>query len=266
MAACGKGSTGCASPQSWNVERASGKCSVYSKRNPSLSSGTSEKAGLGVGESSARAGETPAIAKANTSAKKERKRRIKIVLEGSGASKTWPRGSPGRRKEPFLRLRAAAKERWRGPASRLSPLSRSVNERQKEHFQKYRRIVWMPHVAKRTSRYYAKFRGVHHLHVPVLAERSNDPPANGVCDEEKDKRNRGKQRNKRTAKKNNFDSGADKNHCVQQNHPAEFWIGDFRTAVGHNLLLMALGNLQLDDSQSRDREQQSQKRDDRYVH
>ncbi len=120
----------------------------------------------------------------------------------------------------------------------------------------------MPYVAKRTRRNDAEFGGIHNLDVPMLTESADDPPTNRVGDEKERKRNRGEDGKKRPVKKNDFRGGSDENESVQQNHPAEFRVGDFRSAVGDDLFLMALGDLQLDDAQGSDSEQQSEKRDD----
>src|SRR5206468_10674655 len=81
---------------------------------------------------------------------------------------------------------------------------RCVNQGQKKHFQKYRRVVWMPYVAKRTRRNDAEFGGIHNLDVPMLTESADDPPTNRVGDEKERKRNRGEDGKKRPVKKNEF--------------------------------------------------------------
>jgi hypothetical protein len=66
--------------------------------------------------------------------------------------------------------------------------------------------------------------------------------------------------------KNHFNSRADENRRVQQNHPEKFWIGDFGAAVGDDLLLMVFGNFQLDDAEGRNGEKKREKRDNGYCH
>jgi len=130
-----------------------------------------------------------------------------------------------------------------------------VNQREKKHFQKNRGVIWMANVGERASRDDPELGRVHHLDVPVLAERSNDPPTNHVRDDKKNERDRGEPGNERAVKKNDFNCCADENQRVQQNHPQKFRVGDFCSAVGNDLLLMAFRNLQLDDAQRSDRQQ-----------
>lgn len=63
-------------------------------------------------------------------------------------------------------------------------------------------------------------------------------------------------------KKDDFNGCPNKNKGVQQDHPAKFRIGNFRTTISDDLLLVTFGNLQLDDAQRSDGEQQREKCDD----
>src|SRR5215475_5623740 len=67
-------------------------------------------------------------------------------------------------------------------------------------------------------------------------------------------------------KKNDFHSSANKNGSVEQDHPEEFRIGDLGSAVGDDLFLMTLRDLQLNDAQNRNRDQQAKKGDYAYCH
>jgi hypothetical protein len=71
---------------------------------------------------------------------------------------------------------------------------RGVNQRQEKHFEKHGGVIRMTHVAKRSGGDDAKLGRVHHLHVPVLAKRSNDPPPNDVSHNNKYKRDCAKKR------------------------------------------------------------------------
>src|SRR5215470_6713030 len=138
-------------------------------------------------------------------------------------------GAIGRvsKKNFFLRRKTLRKNDGVGKRACDSGNPRGVNQWKKKHFKKNRGVIRVAHVTKWARRDNAEFRRVHHLHVPVFTERSNDPPTNRVGSEREHERSCGQRRNKRPVQKNNFDRSADQNSRVQQNHPAKLWIGDF---------------------------------------
>src|SRR6266478_6623800 len=141
-----------------------------------------------------------------------------------------------------------------------------VNERQSQHLRKNRRVVRMPNVAKRPGSHHAEARGIHHLNVPVLAERTNDPPAHGIGRQENGKHRRSEPQNERTPKEDDLHRGANQHRGVQKHHPAKFWLIHFRRAKRGHFPLMPLGDAQLDQPQQRHGEEQTEKRDDTQVH
>src|SRR6266849_5031072 len=143
---------------------------------------------------------------------------------------------------------------------------RRVNERQSQHLRKNCRVVRMPNVAKRPGSHHAEARGIHHLNVPVLAERTNDPPAHGIGRQEDRKHRSSEPQNERTPEKDDFHCGPKQHGSVQKNHPAEFRLIHFHRAKRGHFPLMPLGDAQLDQPQRRHGEEQTEKRDDTQVH
>ena len=141
-----------------------------------------------------------------------------------------------------------------------------MNQRERQHLDKYRSVVRMTDIAEWAGSDDAEFSRVHHLHVPVFPERPNHPPADDVrSDEESDHRN-GKGGNEGPVKKDNFGRRSDQHQRMEHRHPPEVGILHFCGAAGGHFLLMALGDAQLDDAERAYGKQQSKKKINTYCH
>src|SRR6266404_2087116 len=141
-----------------------------------------------------------------------------------------------------------------------------VNQRKRQHLGEDRRIIRMPDVAKWSGSHYAEARRVHHLNVPMLPQRADDPPAQRICCKKHKEHRHSQRRNEGTLQGDDFDGGARKHRGVQQNHPAEFRFVDLRRAARDHLLLVATGDAQLHEPQQSHGEEQREKRDHTQVH
>src|SRR6267378_2729455 len=150
--------------------------------------------------------------------------------------------------------------------SRDSGDPRGVYQRKRQHLGKNGRIVRMPNVAKRSGSHHAETRGIHNLNVPVLPERADDPPAHGIRREEDGKHRHSQPGDERTLKEDYFERGTKKHRGMQQHHPAEFRLFDFRRAARGHFPLVPLGDAQLGQPQHRHGEEQTEKRNDAQVH
>src|SRR5713226_4663817 len=142
---------------------------------------------------------------------------------------------------------------------------RRVNEGKSQHLRKNRRIVRMPNVPKRPGGHHAEARGIHHLNVPVLPERAYNPPTHGICRQEDGKHRRSQPQEKGTPQEDHFHCRAHQHRGVQQHHPAEFRLIDFRRAPRGHFPLMPLGDAQLGQPQQRHGKEQTEKGVDRYA-
>src|SRR5467141_3303774 len=151
-----------------------------------------------------------------------------------------------------------------GPRKRGDP--RRVNKRKSQHLRKHGRIVRKPNVAKSSRGHHAEARGIHDLNVPVLPERANDPPTHGIRREEDGKHRHSQPGDERAPKEDYFERSAKQHRGVQQHHPAEFRLFDFRRAARGHFPLVPLGDAQLGQPQHRHGEEQTEKRNDAQVH
>src|SRR5260370_26767802 len=153
-----------------------------------------------------------------------------------------------------------------GNSSRRCGDPRRVNQRKSQHLRKHRCVVWMPDVAKRSRCHHAEPCGIHDLNVPVRPERANDPPAHRIRRQEDGNHRRSQPEKERTLKENYLDSSAEQDRGVQQHHPAEFRLIDFRRAANGHFPLVSLRDAQLDQPQQSHGEKQSEERINAYVH
>src|SRR5580692_7120418 len=109
----------------------------------------------------------------------------------------------------------------------------------------------MTNVAEWASGNNAKGSGIHDLHVPVIPERTNDPPTNRIGGQENGKANAAEDGIKGAMEEYDFERGTDYNQGMHQNHPAESWFSNLRCALCHHLLLMLAGNVQFVEAQKR---------------
>jgi hypothetical protein len=126
---------------------------------------------------------------------------------------------------------------------------RTMNEREYQHFNKYGGVIGVTDVTKRTSSDDSHCGGIHHLDIPMLAERSNDPPPNDIGGKENGKTDGGKHGIKRTMQENHFESGADQYAGVQQDHRTKNGINYPGGSVGHHFALVTPGNLEFVNAQ-----------------
>src|SRR5882724_4372453 len=122
---------------------------------------------------------------------------------------------------------------------------RRVNQRKSQHLCEYRRIVWMPDVAKRSRGHHAEARGIHDLNVPMLPVRAYGPPTHRVCRQEYGEHRRSEPQNKGTPQKDNLQCRAKQHGSVQKNHPTKFRLIDFRRTPRRHFFLVPLGDSQL---------------------
>src|SRR6266581_1699826 len=103
---------------------------------------------------------------------------------------------------------------------------RGVNQRKRQHLRKDRCIIRMPDVAKRSRRHHAEPRRIHYLNIPMFAQCSNHPPANGVGREENCKHRRRQPEDEGTPKEHHFQGHGKKQakkgndahvHCSSRN-------------------------------------------------
>src|SRR5579862_8202281 len=76
-----------------------------------------------------------------------------------------------------------------------------MNQGQHQHFRKNSRVIGMTHVTERTGSDHSQAGGIHYLDVPVLTERTDNPPANCVGRKKNGEANGGKNGNKWAVKK-----------------------------------------------------------------
>src|SRR6266436_6289319 len=150
--------------------------------------------------------------------------------------------------------------------SRDSGDPRRVYQGERQHLRKNGRIVRMPNVAKRSGSHHPQAGGIHDLNVPVRPERANDPPTHGVRREEDGKHRRSQPGDESTPKEDYFERSAKQHRGVQQHHPAEFRLFNFRRAARGHFPLVPLGNAQLGQPQRRHRKEQTEERNDAQVH
>src|SRR6267143_114483 len=149
--------------------------------------------------------------------------------------------------------------RRRGDPSRM-------NQWKSQHLRKDGSIVRMTNVTKRSAGHHAEARGIHDLHVPVLPERANDPPAHRVRRQKNGQHRRSQPQNKGAAQQDYLKCRANQHRGVQQHHPAKFRLIDLRRATRRHLFLVAVGDAQLHQPQQSHGKKQRQKRIHAYVH
>jgi hypothetical protein len=120
----------------------------------------------------------------------------------------------------------------------------------------------MPNEAKRSRGDHAETRGVHHLDIPMLAHGAYDPQSHPVGGEKYGEHQGSQEREKRPAKKYDFQGGANQNDTMNEHDPAELRFVYFCSPTSDQFLLMAPGNTKLEPTQKRNREQQGEKGDD----
>src|SRR6266496_3381823 len=143
---------------------------------------------------------------------------------------------------------------------------RGMNQRKRQHLRKDRLVIRMPDVAKRSRRYHAETRRIHYLNIPMFAQCSNHPPANGFGREENCKHRRRPPEDVGTPKENHFQGRAKQHGDVQQHHPAEPRLVDFGGPTRAHCPLVPLRNAQLGQPQQRHGKKQSKKGNDAHVH
>src|SRR5580704_16916382 len=143
---------------------------------------------------------------------------------------------------------------------------RGVDQRKRDQLHDHRRIIRMANEAERAGGDHAGAGGVHDLHVPVIAERSNHPEAHEVGCEKNGEHHGGKRGDERAFQRDDFDGGADQNQCVDGDQPRAQRLFDDDSAARLHGALMIARNAQLDNAEGGYDEQQREKRDDAQVH
>jgi len=109
----------------------------------------------------------------------------------------------------------------------------------------------MPDKAKGTRCDDTEACRIDYLHVPVLTQGADDPPADGIGGEKDHKHHRGKNGNKRTMQEQHLNRGADQHGRVQRDHPAEARFVNFGGAAPNHVALVALGDAQFHEPKQR---------------
>ncbi len=104
------------------------------------------------------------------------------------------------------------------------------------------------------------------MHVPVFAERSNDPPAHDIRENKKREHGNGERRYEWTMQEYDFGGRTDQHQSVKHRHARENRIFRLGTAAGGYLPLMLFGNAQLEDAHRGHGDEQGKKEADAQRH
>src|SRR5882762_10371866 len=106
----------------------------------------------------------------------------------------------------------------------------------------------MPDKAKWSAGHNTQAHGVHHLHVPMLTHRTHNPQPHSIARKEQRKHHGGEDRNERTAEKNNFERGCDKNGSVKKHEATQVRLVNLGLGARYQLLLMPAGHEKLENA------------------
>ena len=141
-----------------------------------------------------------------------------------------------------------------------------MNEWQREQLDEDRDVIRMPHHSKGAARDHPERDRVHHLHVPVLPESVDDPPAQSVREKPHDEHRDRERGNQRAAQDDHFRCGADWNSDVQEHHPEKIRLvgqsNPFLSQVG----LTAPGYHELYNADDAHDAQEAEERDNARIH
>src|SRR4029077_8258567 len=100
----------------------------------------------------------------------------------------------------------------------------------------------------------------------MCPERAYHPPPHRVCRQEDGEHRRSQPQNKGTPQEDHLHCRAKQHGGVQENHPAEFRLVDFRGAPSGHFILMPLGDAHLHQPQQGDGNEQGEKQINAYAH
>ena len=141
-----------------------------------------------------------------------------------------------------------------------------MDQRKDQHFDEDSGVVRVTDVTEGAGGDDAEAGGVHDLNIPMIAESANDPPADEIGGKKNDEEDCGKNRIERAVEEHHFDSGADEDGSVQENHPAKTGIIHFGGAARDHLLLVTAGNAEFHEAQGSDSAEENEKGDNTQFH
>ena len=115
-----------------------------------------------------------------------------------------------------------------------------------EHLREYCSVVRMPHEAKWAGGDHAEARRVHHLNIPVIAKRANDPPAHDIGHQENRKRYCRENGNEGPLEHNDFQAAPSNTAVCSATIQRNFGSETFAAPRETSSLMMAPRNFQFE--------------------